>query len=209
MRTRNIVLLAVSIVFFSILLPFLLVAIRSHVSWFSMDDLTILFTTQFLAYVLSFLIFPKTFKYVATEINLAALKQVKTYIYMGAAFVINYLIHLLINSEALNYEYSDWQPSLWILLLIVIVVPLFEEILFRGVLYKFFFIKKGNVTAIIITTLIFAILHSNNLLFYLCVGAVMGMIRYKTNSLISSYLVHVLWNLYVAFYFETYILLEV
>lgn len=199
MRTRNIVLLAVSIVFFSILLPFLLVAIRSHVSWFSMDDLTILFTTQFLAYVLSFLIFPKTFKYVATEINLAALKQVKTYIYMGVAFFITFVVHLLMNSDVINIEYSDWQPSVWIVLLLVILVPLFEEILFRGVLYKFLFIKKGKVAAIVLTTLLFAIMHNDNFLFYFCGDLFITIVRYKTSSLASSYILHVLWNLYAVF----------
>lgn len=199
MRTRNIVLLAVSIVFFSILLPFLLVAIRSHVSRFSMDDYTILYTTQFLAYVISFLIFPKTFKYVATEINLAALKQVKTYIYMGVAFFITFVVHLLMNSDVINIEYSDWQPSVWIVLLLVILVPLFEEILFRGVLYKFLFIKKGKVAAIVLTTLLFAIMHNDNFLFYFCGDLFITIVRYKTSSLASSYILHVLWNLYAVF----------
>ncbi|GIP18671.1 CAAX amino protease [Paenibacillus montaniterrae] len=199
MRTRNIVLLAVSIVFFSILLPFLLVAIRSHVSRFSMDDYTILYTTQFLAYVISFLIFPKTFKYVATEINLAALKQVKTYIYMGVAFFITFVVHLLMNSDVINIEYSDWQPSVWIVLLLVILIPLFEEILFRGVLYKFLFIKKGKVAAIVLTTLLFAIMHNDNFLFYFCGDLFITIVRYKTSSLASSYILHVLWNLYAVF----------
>lgn len=199
MRTRNIVLLAVSIVFFSIFLPFLLVVIRSHVSWFSMDDLTILFTTQFLAYVISFLIFPGTLQYVATEINLKALNQVKTYIYMGVAFFITFVVHLLMNSDVINNEYSDWQPSVWIVLLLVIGVPLFEEILFRGVLYKFLFIKKGKVAAIVLTTLIFAIMHNDNFLFYFCVGLFATVVRYKTSSLASSYILHVLWNLYAVF----------
>lgn len=199
MRTKDIILLAISIVFFSVFFPILLIVIRNNVNWFSIDDYTIAYTTQFLAYVISFLIFPKTFKYVATEINLVALKQVRTYIYMGVAFFITFVVHLLMNSDVINNEYSDWQPSVWIVLLLVILLPIFEEILFRGVLYKFLFIKKGKVAAIVLTTLIFAIMHNDNFLFYFCVGLFATVVRYKTSSIASSYILHVLWNLYAVF----------
>ena len=83
----------------------------------------------------------------------------------------------------------------------VIIAPAAEEVVFRGFLYPVFESKHGVVTAIILTSLPFAVLHGpqygwqwQNLSLLFGVAIVFGTIRARTGSVISSTLVHVAYN---------------
>lgn len=199
MKTKEIVLLLSCFVVFSILFPVILILIRSKVNWFFTDDYEIIYTSQFLAYLISFLLFPKVLKHVYSEFNLTVIRQIKTYMYIGVAFITLYIINLFINSDVMKLEYSDWKPTWLIITLIVVLIPFFEEILFRGVLYKFMILKKGKLFTIGFTTILFAILHSDNFLFFTIMGIILSILRNKTNSITSSYIMHAAWNGYSIF----------
>lgn len=84
-----------------------------------------------------------------------------------------------------------------------IVAPILEEILFRGQLQgaianklKFKNINNSGIYAIILTSLLFAVIHFQPLAMPLLFlgGMVMGYLRYKTNSLFLPIVVHLLIN---------------
>ncbi len=86
---------------------------------------------------------------------------------------------------------------------ILIVAPLFEEYLFRGLLLSYFRTKLGSFGAIFTSALIFALFHFSpsqstenvTLLLTLFVfGCYLGFIYEKTRSLLSSIVLHVTFN---------------
>jgi len=94
---------------------------------------------------------------------------------------------------------------------ICIVVPIMEELTFRGWLYsKIKQTKLGDFGALIITTLSFTALHTqyNNamtLMFIFALGLLLGGVRYKTQNTGYAILIHMLFNSLATlalFYFE-------
>jgi uncharacterized protein len=96
------------------------------------------------------------------------------------------------------YKTSTWPVLLWIS--VVVFAPVFEEGFFRG----FIFVglqqtRLGAAGTIAITAAAWALLHLQYSLYgmatILVLGVVFGMVRYKSNSLWSTILLHALWNL--------------
>ena len=78
---------------------------------------------------------------------------------------------------------------------LVIVAPLFEEFLFRGIMYDA--LKPfGHGIAILITSILFGLMHSSmRMLFYAtAAGFALGYIRYATNSLYVVTILHLIVN---------------
>lgn len=83
----------------------------------------------------------------------------------------------------------------------ITIAPLFEELLFRGFLQPLFCRTLGVVAGIALTSLIFGSLHAFQYKFvwqYVAavsiVGAVLGTVRYRTNSIIPSTIMHACYN---------------
>jgi len=83
----------------------------------------------------------------------------------------------------------------------VTAAPLFEELLFRGFLQPVFIRTFGAIAGILITSSLFGLLHIfeyQGLWQYAAVvtlvGAILGTVRYRTNSLIPSTLMHACYN---------------
>ncbi len=85
-----------------------------------------------------------------------------------------------------------------LLVMTVILAPILEEILFRGIILKGL-INNGSqpVAAIIISAVIFGVVHFNPWQFAgaLLLGLVLGLVYYKTKSLLMPILLHAFNNL--------------
>jgi len=95
------------------------------------------------------------------------------------------------------YGTSVWPALLW--LAVVLVGPAFEEMFFRGFLFEGFRRSAaGAVGAIALTSVGWAILHIQYDLIgmaeILVMGVVMGVVRLKTRSLWSTFIIHALNN---------------
>lgn len=95
------------------------------------------------------------------------------------------------------YHTSVWPPLLWIA--VVIFAPAFEEVFFRGFLFEGFRrARTGIIGAIIITSLIWSLLHVQYEPFHMTtifvLGLLYGIVRYKTGSLWSTFIMHVFNN---------------
>ena len=84
----------------------------------------------------------------------------------------------------------------WMMLTTVVVAPILEEILFRGILQESLTRKYGPWRGILIASAIFGIVHGipQQALNAFFVGAMIGFIYYKTQSLIPCILIHALNN---------------
>ena len=102
------------------------------------------------------------------------------------------------------YEYfSDLMKQMTndeatMILLAVIMAPIFEEIVFRGIIQKGL-INKGvsPLKAIFFSSLIFGLVHGNPWQFVgaVLLGCVLGLVYYKTKSLLLPILLHAFNNL--------------
>jgi hypothetical protein len=92
------------------------------------------------------------------------------------------------------------------------VAPFVEELVFRGFFYPVFERRWGLGPAVLLTALLFAVIHAaqlwggwQELAAIFIVGLVFSYSRGKTGSLVPSYLMHLGYNaaLFVSLYFST------
>ena len=91
---------------------------------------------------------------------------------------------------------------LLLFLMLGIIGPFCEEILFRGFLYPTFRKKLGIGWGIFITALIFSLLHSDpaGIIPILGLGMVLNFLYESTGSILPGFIAHSLWNISVFFF---------
>ena len=111
-------------------------------------------------------------------------------------------------TKALEMLYDTDRPKLLLILtvLVTIVGPIAEELFFRGFAYPVFRRKMGVRNAILLVSVIFAMLHMNIISFFpiLALGILLAYLYEKTGSLIPSITVHVVHNTAVVFFVYLY-----
>ena len=122
-----------------------------------------------------------------------------TYIFNIVGGIINSLIASLKGSEVVNPldQILGGAGLIPIIIFVVILSPIVEEIIFRGIL-----LDKlrgyGDKTAIVFTALTFGLLHGNlSQFFYAFVlGLIFGYIAIKTNTIQYTIILHIIVNLF-------------
>jgi hypothetical protein len=116
------------------------------------------------------------------------------------AVFLNYIILILVNSVSPAMPIGVPVPTnlmdYLVGLLVIAVTPgICEEVMFRGTMQSAYS-RMGDKKAILISALLFGMFHFNllNLLGPLFLGIVLGIIRYKTDSLYGSILGHTINN---------------
>lgn len=92
------------------------------------------------------------------------------------------------------YAYSLWQAFLANALL----VPVLEEVIFRGVLFSRLQKVMPNVAVALITSVLFGLMHGQIIwiLFAFTVGLLLSYVRIKTGSILPTIMMHVIINSY-------------
>ncbi|WP_137789163.1 CPBP family intramembrane glutamic endopeptidase [Bacillus sp. E(2018)] len=113
----------------------------------------------------------------------------------------------MLTSPVSQYPLAEkWQKVLF-LLGTGVLAPVFEEALFRGIIYRKLYETKGIVTGIFVSSLTFTIAHFSMSLSYtleiFMFGILLAIIYHLTRSLSIPILLHGAWNIFAAFYFNT------
>ncbi len=92
---------------------------------------------------------------------------------------------------------ADTAAWIWVVLMVVVAIPLGEELFFRGLLLRGFLLRYGERQALILTSLLFAIVHLNpwGLPSIFLMGLLLGWLVLRTGSIWSAWLVHAVYNL--------------
>ncbi|MCM3173718.1 type II CAAX endopeptidase family protein [Paenibacillus sp. MER 99-2] len=127
--------------------------------------------------------------------------------YIIAGFVLLALTSVLILGTGIEtnegqrhlFESSDLRSAvtlqnIFVILAISIIIPFFEELLFRGLLFTTISNKYGAWWALIISSVVFGMLHGGVFIATSIFGLVFAYIFYKTKSLIPGILLHMIWN---------------
>ncbi|WP_186380822.1 CPBP family intramembrane glutamic endopeptidase [Paenibacillus xylanexedens] len=127
--------------------------------------------------------------------------------YIIAGFVLMALTSVLILGTGIEtnegqrhlFESSDLRSAVTFQMIIAVIaigliIPFFEELLFRGLLFTTLSNKYGAWWALIISSVIFGMLHGGVFIATSIFGLVFGFIFYKTKSLIPGIVLHMIWN---------------
>ena len=128
--------------------------------------------------------------------------------YLGAAIigvVLNIVLSLLqaqFMSSSENNELitqfmetsADWIIVIFYII-VILVVPLFEEVLFRGGIWKFFAHFGNDKVAAVVVAIIFTFLHSwEAAIFLLPFSVYLSYLRYNNGNIWSGVVAHVGFN---------------
>ncbi|EPB8146518.1 lysostaphin resistance A-like protein [Clostridium perfringens] len=93
---------------------------------------------------------------------------------------------------------SATHNSILALVIVIVLIPIFEEIFFRGVIFGFLRDNYKFPIALIVQALIFAIAHGNLVqgVYAFILGLFLGVFFYYTNSLYASIISHITYNLF-------------
>ncbi|WP_269604922.1 CPBP family intramembrane glutamic endopeptidase [Prochlorococcus marinus] len=101
----------------------------------------------------------------------------------------NPLLELVLGSD-------EFIPLLFLLITTVVLAPVFEELVFRGILLPVLVSKVGKISGVLFSALIFALAHLSigelPPLFVLGIG--LGLMRLSSGRLFPCALMHSLWN---------------
>ncbi|MFN6593108.1 lysostaphin resistance A-like protein [Bacillus sp. TD10] len=139
------------------------------------------------------------------------LKKPKTYIYILIGFIV-ISVSQYITLTLLGIENADQQRNLLsstniqnslvqiviYILSVAIITPIKEEIMYRGILYRFLKKKHGFIMGIIVSSILFGFLHVGFPITAMIMGIVFVVLYQKTHSIIPSVILHIFWNLFAS-----------
>ncbi|KAA6333697.1 hypothetical protein EZS27_017916 [termite gut metagenome] len=114
-----------------------------------------------------------------------------------AIFLLDYLLSCLAWLPDIMKQEFDVIQSKWFgIVLITIIGPVFEEILFRGTITKILLNHYSPAKALLISAFIFGVIHINpvQVLGAGLIGLLLAWIYYKTASLLPCFIIHIINN---------------
>jgi len=159
-----------------------------------------------LFFVIVFLLFGKVRSFILQSFDFAPLKKWSTYgiILVGLAiFTLTQFILLdwleleSAKEQADSLDIAGLTGGLDYLLFFLgaaILTPIKEEMLFRGLLHRFFELKYHFILGLLVSSIVFGILHIGFPISATIMGAVFVLVYKYTNSLVPSIILHMIWN---------------
>lgn len=114
----------------------------------------------------------------------------------SGAFV-NLLINKFPSYNKVQESVTAAYGSAFSMIALIILIPIFEEILFRGIVFNELKKYLNLVAAIIIQAVIFGIFHGNLLqgIYAFILGSFLALVYYWTDSIVSNISAHIFYNL--------------
>jgi len=136
----------------------------------------------------------------AKYLSITACFQLITVVFTAILLTIVYLVFEEHIRELFSFfpmtDVEDVRPSLLVYILffinICILAPIYEEMLFRGILLRRFTLRWSPQKSIIVSSIIFGIIHLNpiNAVFAFALGCVLGYAYLKTKNIVIPILLH-------------------
>jgi uncharacterized protein len=131
----------------------------------------------------------------------ALISIVVTAAYVGLALLVETCLGVQNDETIVNqiYDTSISPPLFWVA--VILFAPLFEEALFRGFMWEG--LRRswwGVYGAVMLTAFAWALLHTvqyslYGIIYIFLLGVLMGVVRWKTNSIWSTFIMHAVVNL--------------
>ena len=167
-----------------------------------------------LAAVILLFIFPRTRAFYSKLLDFGVLKRLNTYIVIVLALLFIFISNLFINNKSLSATYnlltSSYSSTIMLdpyelvlfIINLTILVPIFEELLFRAPLSIWANKFPSYLITLLISSVLFGFTHPEYPFFGFILGIAFGLVFRLTKSLIPAILTHFLWNVFSLFYFN-------
>ncbi len=152
----------------------------------------VLFVSYILVLLVAFIVFAAKKMHLSSYTGLSYCRPVSLIASVCLGAFLNLLVAYFVPAE------SGGETELTLLFMICVLLgPIVEEIMFRGILLKMFGSSVGVVFSVIITSILFAVSHGGmvQIAYTFVLGLVLGIVRYKSTSLWSAIAVHMSFNL--------------
>lgn len=214
------------IVFFGVLLGVMLVGgvllgivsmimdTAFDVNWMSIFDGYNALIIDAIVFLIVFMCFKTVRQFTMKALDYSVLKLPKTYGYLVLSFVLFFIIQLvfiqlieiddataqqeMLFDSMFGDEGITTMQTLLLFLAVAILTPIKEELIFRGIIHRFFEHRYHFWVGLIISSLIFGLLHFGFPWSAIFMGAVFVWLYRVTNSLLPPILLHIAWNGFAA-----------
>ena len=118
------------------------------------------------------------------------------------SIALNIMMEQINLTDMLEEKVTLLVENMWGLLAVCVVGPIAEELIFRGAICGMMLRRGSNpLLAICVSAVIFGLIHFNpaQIPFAICLGVILGLIYYKTRSVIPVCLLHIFNNSLSAF----------
>jgi len=149
-------------------------------------------------------------KIIISVCNIKPLCSYQTYLYILLTYIINTFTDKMTNLYSNSAEIQDKhlgignldEQSLTIniiaILAIALIGPIQEEIIYRGIIIKFFETKYSFLVGLTLSSLLFGIAHDYDMgfiIFATIMGVMYSLLYKKTNSIFPCIIAHITYNL--------------
>lgn len=173
----------------------------------ALDQIQYLSLLELATFVLTMLVFRSVRDYLKGSYYIEALKKWQTYLYLIVAYIGVYISQYLFN-YVLEWEQPGSQVDLFgldqiginplnfslLILAFVVIAPITEEIIFRGLIFGFIKDKFGLIAALLISSAIFGLLHPGHHLSTFVMGVAFALLYDRTKSIAVPIVLHMVWN---------------
>jgi membrane protease YdiL (CAAX protease family) len=117
---------------------------------------------------------------------------------ISISMVIGFLVELFPSYELISNNISSQPNSILNIICMVVLIPIYEEIVFRGIIFNHLKENYKIGTAIILQALLFAIAHGNLVqgIFAFILGIALVLMYMYFNSIYSNIILHMAFNLF-------------
>lgn len=115
----------------------------------------------------------------------------------SSIFFLDFLMYYLeFLPDLMEQTFDVVLTSFWGIIAVTLFGPFIEELIFRGAITRFLLEKYNPKSAIVISALIFGLVHMNpvQIIGGFFMGLLLGWIYYKTKSILPVFIVHVINN---------------
>ncbi|HDR4909319.1 lysostaphin resistance A-like protein [Bacillus cereus group sp. MYBK249-1] len=150
--------------------------------------------------------------FIADIWDMTVFKTIKTYIYILIGFIVislsQYIIIGLLGVETAEQQRNQLGvttiqniiQSIIFIFSVAVITPIKEEMVYRGILYRFLEKKYSFIIGIVISSAIFGFLHGGFPITAMIMGMVFVILFKKTQSILPSIVLHIIWNLIVCIF---------
>lgn len=138
------------------------------------------------------------YKYKFKKINWKDTLYIVLFAFALSLMPIDFLVELFPSYKEINNFIYSQTNSILNIICIVVLIPIYEEILFRGVIFNHLKENYKIGTAIILQALLFAIAHGNIVqgIYAFIIGIALVLMYMYFNSIYSNIILHMAFNLF-------------
>lgn len=121
---------------------------------------------------------------------------------IGLVFIINGIVRYMVAELDFDISYLENEifrvyDFAYVIIIVGVLTPIFEELFFRGIILSRLIISFGSVLSVLISAIIFSTSHLNLVqsIYVLPIGILSAVLVIRTGSVLSSMWLHIFYNM--------------